>query len=198
MKLETVTGRLIDIANPDPDVIEIEDIAWGLSRLNRFAGHTITAIPPTVAQHSIFVSDLIYAAHKDEDLALIGLMHDAAESFLGDIPSPVKHIDAIAQVVREVEDNLLSVIFDKFLGRQPTENEKKICHQFDKQAQFVEAYHFMHSRGLKWPGREEYNITLRDLHDYPEILTSIQSYEKFLARFQQFHMQTFIPHKDNK
>jgi len=182
-KLETVTGQLVNLADPDPATINIEDIAWGLSRMSRFCGQTVTAIPPTVAQHCIFVSDLIFDAHSNNELALIGLLHDAAETYIGDIPSPVKHTDEVEKVIKKIEDRLLFCINEKFLGRQPTEQEQKICHYFDKKAQFIEAYHFMHSRGQHWPGKEDHPISLRDLQDYPEILTSTRAYEDFLTKF---------------
>lgn len=182
-ELETVTGELVDIGNPDIATINIEDIAWGLSRMSRFCGQTVTAIPPTVAQHCIFVADLIYNEHNNNELAIIGLLHDAAETYIGDIPSPVKHIEEVKNVIKKIENRLLSCINEKFLGRQPTEQEQKICHYFDKKAQFIEAYHFMHSRGQHWPEKEEYPVSLLDLQDYPEILTSTQAYKIFLTKF---------------
>jgi hypothetical protein len=57
--LETVNGNIINPCNPDPNAIDIHDIAWALSRMPRFAGHTITEIPYTVAQHSIYVSEIL-------------------------------------------------------------------------------------------------------------------------------------------
>lgn len=57
--IETVTGRQIDLSNPNVSDISVEDIAWGLSRQARFAGHTITDIPYSVAQHSCYVADLV-------------------------------------------------------------------------------------------------------------------------------------------
>jgi len=182
-KLETVTGQLVDLSNPDPNTINIEDIAWGLSRMSRFCGQTVTAVPPTVAQHCIFVADLMFHEYKNNGLAMIGLLHDAAETYIGDIPSPVKHIVSIRKAVKEVEDRLLFIVNEKFLGRQPTEEEQKICHYYDKKAQFIEAYHFMHSRGQHWPEKENYPVSLRDLQDYPEILTSTEAYENFLTKF---------------
>ncbi len=181
--LETVSGQLVNIENPEPDTILIDDIAWGISRLNRFAGHTITAIPPTVAQHSIFVSDLLMRETNDKALGMIGLLHDSGEVYTSDVPSPVKRIEKVGDVIKKIENNFLAIIYDKFLGRQPTTQEWEICHIADKKAQFIEAYHFMHSRGLHWQGRSQCVISLKELHDYPTILTSIQSYELFIDRF---------------
>lgn len=60
--IETVSGRLVDLANPKPEDFEASDIAWSLSREPRFGGHTITAEVYTVGQHSLRVADLILLA----------------------------------------------------------------------------------------------------------------------------------------
>src|SRR5690606_13924843 len=58
MLIETVTGKQINVTKPDAADICLEDIAWALSRIPRFAGHTITKVPYNVAQHSVYVSQL--------------------------------------------------------------------------------------------------------------------------------------------
>ncbi|WP_407307853.1 hypothetical protein [Acinetobacter sp.] len=56
---ETVSGKMIDLANPRVEDIDVKDIAWALSRLNRYVGHTLSRLPYTVAQHSVEVSHYI-------------------------------------------------------------------------------------------------------------------------------------------
>src|SRR5574343_225812 len=117
MYLETVTGKVVNVVEPTPDQICIDDIAWGLSRMPRFCGHTITEIPYNVAQHSLFVAREVanicdnphqYPAEIAEcvnivqpandsgrwklELILLGLLHDGSEIYTGDIPSPMKQI----------------------------------------------------------------------------------------------------------
>lgn len=82
--VRTASGRKIDIFNPDPKSIVVEDIAHSLSRLCRFNGHLNVGLY-SVAQHSVIVSHLVNPRY-----ALEGLMHDAAESITGDIVRPVK------------------------------------------------------------------------------------------------------------
>lgn len=56
--IETVSGILMDPSNPQGLVV-VTDIAWALSRISRFAGHTITEVPYNVAQHCIYCSELL-------------------------------------------------------------------------------------------------------------------------------------------
>ena len=79
----TYTGRVIEPLNPDPAEIDILDIAHALSNQCRFTGHTHTYY--SVAQHSVLVS-----RHCAPEDALWGLLHDASEAYLADIPRPVK------------------------------------------------------------------------------------------------------------
>lgn len=84
----TASGRAVDLLNPDPRVISIEDIAASLSRISRFGGHLRDDVETyTVAQHSVLVSQMV-----PPEMALVGLLHDAAEAYLGDVVSPLKRL----------------------------------------------------------------------------------------------------------
>jgi hypothetical protein len=85
--LRTASG--IDFHFEAPDgAVRIEDIAASLAKVNRFNGHT--RVPYSVAQHSIWVSVRISEVTHCPRLSMAGLLHDAAEAFLGDMPSPVQ------------------------------------------------------------------------------------------------------------
>lgn len=81
--IHTFTGKTIRPFEPDPEAIDIRDIAHALALTARWRG--MSRIPISVAEHSVRVS-LICPA-KD---ALWGLLHDASEAYLGDIPRPIK------------------------------------------------------------------------------------------------------------
>lgn len=81
----TVSGTRIDLELPTPEMFNIDDISHALGNVNRFNGNL--PIPYSVAQHSVMVSHLVPEEH-----ALAALLHDASESVLCDIPTPVKQI----------------------------------------------------------------------------------------------------------
>ena len=178
--LETVSGRKIDVENPDTNDIVIEDIAWALSRMPRFSGHSIPYTPYSVAQHCIQVAQDL--APHGAKIQLHGLLHDAAEAYINDLPSPVKHIPAIHQVIKQLEDRLMLAIYQALGITPPTLEEEAIVKVSDKTQQAVEAYNFMYSRGKDWNLPE---ISFKKLQEFEEPLTSVDSYDKFLFFFKE-------------
>jgi len=84
----TYTGRRFYPIDPRPEDVCTEDIAHALSRICRFAGNTYCFY--SVAEHSVHVSDYLTEHYAVPSLSLVGLLHDAAEAYMGDVPSPVK------------------------------------------------------------------------------------------------------------
>ena len=87
-----LSGRRLDLLDPSPFDIEIEDIAHGLARVARWNGQTIGEHAFSVAQHSCVVEEI--AVHIKPDLdprwRLAALLHDASEYVIGDMISPFK------------------------------------------------------------------------------------------------------------
>jgi len=73
-----------------PETLRVEHLAKALSHVNRFTGQTFE--PYSVGQHSVAVACVVWERTKDPVKALQGLLHDAAEAFLGDVSSPLKAI----------------------------------------------------------------------------------------------------------
>lgn len=82
-KIRLFTGRLVDPFNLSLSDVCIEDIAHALAHIPRFGGHARVFL--SVAQHSLWV-----AKRLPNHLKLAGLLHDASEAYLLDIPSPIK------------------------------------------------------------------------------------------------------------
>ncbi|MEM9370033.1 MAG: hydrolase, partial [Pseudomonadota bacterium] len=87
-----LSGRRLDLLDPSPLDVEIEDIAHGLARVARWNGQTTGDHPYSVAAHSLLVERLFArlnprAAPQDR---LVALLHDAPEYVIGDMISPFK------------------------------------------------------------------------------------------------------------
>ena len=87
-----LSGRRLDLLDPTPMDIEIEDIAHGLSFVARWNGQTAGEWPYSVAEHSLLVADLFdaLAPGAEPRWRLAALLHDAPEYVIGDMISPVK------------------------------------------------------------------------------------------------------------
>ena len=98
----TASGRYFDLLAPERSQFDINEIAHALANLCRFTGHTSRFY--SVAQHSVLTSYLVPEEH-----ALAALLHDAAEAYLGDVASPLKHLlPEYAAIYARVESALLA------------------------------------------------------------------------------------------
>jgi len=105
-----LSGRRLDLLNPSPLDIEIEDIARGLSFQARWNGQTIGDFPYSVAEHSILVEALFSRLYPKAPpkWQLAALLHDAPEFVIGDMISPVKA--AVGPGYKELDDRLMAAI----------------------------------------------------------------------------------------
>jgi hypothetical protein len=105
--IQTRTGS-IDLLDPQPEDVNIEDIAFALSNLCRFTGH----VPfYSVAQHSVLVYDICKQQCNDKNILKAALLHDAAEAYLGDVSTPLKNAMA---VYKAIEHRMQAVIGQRF------------------------------------------------------------------------------------
>ncbi|GHA47610.1 hypothetical protein GCM10008927_10540 [Amylibacter ulvae] len=109
-----LSGRRLDLLHPSPLDIEIEDIAHGLSFVARWNGQTHGDYPYSVAEHSVFVTELFTRLNPriDRKWRLAALLHDAPEYVIGDMISPVK--SAVGPAYKEMDDRLTAAIHQKF------------------------------------------------------------------------------------
>ncbi len=108
-----LSGRRLDLLDPSPLDVEIEDIAHGLARVARWNGQTKGANIFSVAQHTLLV-DVIARARGDLDrtIRLAILLHDAPEYVIGDMISPFKAV--IGDSYKATEARLLAAIHVRF------------------------------------------------------------------------------------
>lgn len=105
------SGKCVNPLDMNPDDINIVDIAHHLSNECRWAGGCPQHY--SVAQHSVLVS----RQFSTPEMKLAGLLHDAAEAYLKDLPSPIKH-DSRMTFYREADEALSAMIF-KCYGLPP-------------------------------------------------------------------------------
>ena len=106
--LQTFTGRQFWPLEPDPADVHIEDIAHALANICRYGGHSNRFY--SVAEHSVLVASRT---------GIGGLLHDAAEAYIGDMVRPLKHSSVMQPWYDEVEDRLLTAIYGGLLGIVP-------------------------------------------------------------------------------
>jgi 5'-deoxynucleotidase YfbR-like HD superfamily hydrolase len=104
--MQTFTGRKVFPLNLQPEDVCLADIAHALSMQCRFSGHVREFY--SVAQHSVLVS-----VYCDPSVALLGLLHDASEAYLMDLPRPLKHSPFFA-FYRERESAAMDAISNHF------------------------------------------------------------------------------------
>ena len=109
-----LSGRRLDLLDPSPLDVELEDIAHGLARVARWNGQTKGAHIFSVAQHSLLVEALARAKlpRLDKNARLALLLHDAPEYVVGDMISPFKVV--IGDSYKAVEKRLLAAIHLRF------------------------------------------------------------------------------------
>jgi uncharacterized protein len=134
-----LSGRRLDLLDPSPLDVEIEDIAHGLARVARWNGQTEGAHIFSVAQHSLLVEIIArQRARLDRPSRLGVLLHDAPEYVIGDMISPFKAV--IGDAYKAVEARLLAAIHLRF--GLPLRRTDEIAHMIktaDRGAAFLEA-----------------------------------------------------------
>lgn len=109
----TYTGKMVNPFKPDEEQICIEDIAHSLARQCRFNGHTKKFY--SVAEHSINVALKLEFLGFPARTVLLGLLHDSAEAYLSDIPSPVKGcFPELVRLEDELENSILKKLHPQF------------------------------------------------------------------------------------
>ncbi|MEM9838592.1 MAG: HD family hydrolase [Pseudomonadota bacterium] len=178
-----LSGRRLDILDPSPFDVEIEDIAHGLARVARWNGQTIGTRPFNVAQHSVIVLDLCVEMKPDwpREWQLAALLHDAPEYVIGDMISPFKA--ALGAHYKKVEHGLQRAIHLRFgLPAELPDAVEKHIKKADKACAFFEAVQiagFSIDEATKL-----FPVPRKVAHHTLEILSTEESQKLFLDRFE--------------
>ncbi len=185
-----LSGRRLDLIDPSPLDIEIEDIAHGLARVARWNGQTKGRHSFSVAQHSVLVEAI--AREVAEDLPpstlLTILLHDAAEYVIGDMITPLKAM--LSTSYKSVEARLMQAVHMRFsLPVEPSLKVIKLTKKADRIAAFYEAT--MLAGFTKTEAEPLFGSQVRLPKDVLELLEPLATEDAqalFLARFGEINI----------
>ena len=172
--ITTYTGRHFEPADPNPEMIRIEDIAHALSMICRGNGHVKTFW--SVGQHCINCANEARARGLSDRMVLACLLHDASECYMSDIPRPFKKE---LPEYRAHEERLLDMIYEKFLGSPLTQEEQIRLKEIDDAMLWYDLELLLHEpqSGEKPELHIDLDYTVRPFPDVEK---------EYLAIFQRF------------
>jgi len=185
-----LSGRRLDLLDPTPFDIEIEDIAHGLAFVARWNGQTLGDYAYSVAEHSLLVerlfSRLVPKAHAKWKLA--ALLHDAPEYVIGDMISPVK--SAVGPGYGALDDRLAAAVHIRFgvPAEIPAETKRQIK-KADKISAWMEASQiagFSEKEADKLFGKPDHSV-IKGLTI--ELRPPLEAREEFTARHRELIQQ---------
>ncbi len=181
-----LSGRRLDLLDPSPMDVEIEDIAHGLARVARWNGQTKGPIPFNVAQHSLIVESFCGELKPGWPVKwrLAALLHDAPEFVIGDMISPFKA--QLGEQYKTIESRLMQAIHLRFaLPAHLPDAVEKLIKRADRASAYFEAVQiagfeveeagkfFSNPRGVT-------PLTLK-------AMTSVDAQEAYLERFFELY-----------
>lgn len=164
----TNSGSYFNFLTPESSDINIEDIATGLSNTCRFAGQCNQFY--SVAEHSVLVSLFV-----PKEYAMQGLLHDAAEAYIGDVTSPLKRL---LPEYKLIEKRVHQAIFKRFnLGLDMPQEVKH-----------VDLIMLATEQKCLMPPHDDEWVTIKNITPYPillEPLPPVDARNLFLDRFEE-------------
>jgi 5'-deoxynucleotidase YfbR-like HD superfamily hydrolase len=186
-----LSGRRLDLLDPSPLDIEIEDIAHGLARVARWNGQTKGPNIFSVAQHSVLVEHIAGAIDPGIPVRwrMMALLHDAPEYVIGDMISPFKAV--IGDSYKQVEERLLAAIHLRYsLPHKPATAAARLTKKADRAAAFVEATRLA---GFGIAEAEQFfdrpQIAMGNLDRFIQPINAQQAEQMFLDRFVELEAE---------
>lgn len=132
--IRTYSGKNFNPFDTKTEDINIEDVARSLSQISRFNGHT--KFPYTVGQHCIAVCTELCMRDYDDETCLFGLLHDASEAYMTDMPKPIKEM---FPTLMSIEKILQDKIYTTLIGKGPNPEQFEAIDKIDKESAYLEA-----------------------------------------------------------
>jgi hypothetical protein len=189
--MQTYTGKLVNVMDPDPETIDIFDIAHHLALMTRFNG--ACRVGYSIAQHSVLCAgragDYHFPRPRETKLALALLMHDAAEAYVGDIIRTIKHEVPDFAVF---ENKVMDAINERFDLPRVAEIPffKVAVKEVDNRMLVTEKLQLM-EQAVPWPIEgmfQPYDMTI-------EPWTDLSSELMFLSTFARFRPDEVSPER---
>ena len=141
------SGRMFNFADPQPDQVCLDDIVHALARTNRWGGN-IEPVSYSVAQHSLVVAQAVRLPQS----RVHALLHDAAEAYIGDLPTPFKLwiADAGADILGLEMRILYGAIFPALGVEPPSPEIARDVHDADQVALATEFRDIVKGRHADW------------------------------------------------
>lgn len=171
------SGKCFDLKAPEESDFGIDDIAHALSNICRFTGHC--RVFYSVAQHSVLVSQVV-----PPNDALAGLLHDAAEAFVGDVSKPLK---LLLPDYQAIERRVECAVWQRFgLPKTLPPSVKRA----DQVLLDVEQHDLMHADAPR--GRSLWSQSHPSLAEPIKPLAPVDAKQAFLRRFEELSKQAFL------
>ncbi len=169
--ITTYTGQRFYPTNPQAEAVHVEDIAHALSLITRGNGHVRTFW--SVGEHCLCCAKEAKARGLSTRVVLACLLHDAGECYLSDIPRPFK---AELPGYRASEARLISMIYEKFLGSDLSEEEARLVDEIDD--------------AMLWS--DMWNLFgIREWEERPETLTTPDYTVRAFAEVEREYLEMF-------
>ncbi|MEM8986212.1 MAG: HD family hydrolase [Pseudomonadota bacterium] len=184
-----LSGRRLNLLDPSPLDIEIEDIAHGLARVARWNGQTAGALPFNVAHHCVIVEEFCQTLKPDwpAKWRLAALLHDASEYVIGDMISPFKA--ALGGGYKDIEARLMAAIHIRFgLPAHLPDHVEKTIKRADRASAFFEATQIA---GFETGEARKFFGAPRGLpHTEIKALSAADSQHRYVRRFENIFADT--------
>ncbi len=183
-----LSGRRLDLLDPSPVDVEIEDIAHGLARVARWNGQTKGPIPFNVAQHSLIVENFCGELKPGWPVKwrLAALLHDAPEFVIGDMISPFKA--QLGGPYKTIESRLMQAIHLRFeLPAHLPDTIEKLIKRADRASAYFEAVQIA---GFELEEAEKFFGSPRGVSPLTlNVMTTLEAQEAYLKRFSELYQK---------
>jgi len=196
--MDTYSGQKVDLSNPDPRTINIQDIAWHLSRIPRFGGATLSENVYCVAQHSVIVLNKVRQIIQSRiatmdpaelnSMLVSALLHDAHEAYMLDIINPMYALLDLTQPLKRLKERVQKAIYRGLQQDLVIKNGKRFApyigeeiKQADYWAVNYESYHLLHNKGKSWADHSL--LEEQEMYRNFIVWTPAQAAENFLSHY---------------